>query len=144
MEFERTYQVESDHIDVQGIMDGLYYPFYFERCRHDFLREVLGYDLESLAQQGTNVVLSQYFIRFLRSLRKDDIIVVGCDACPDTLNESVFHLKQEMRRAKKLVSTALFTATFVQSSGGRSFIPQDLLIKLGEKPAITVPALPME
>ncbi|HVK48614.1 MAG TPA: hypothetical protein VM488_12230 [Pseudobacter sp.] len=51
MEYSKTYTVKDEHIDVQNIVDGLYYPFYMEWCRHDFVREVLGFDFEEEPQR---------------------------------------------------------------------------------------------
>ncbi len=68
--FSKTYTVKEEHIDVQGIVDGLYYPFYMEWCRHDFIREVMGFDFEEQAHAGVYMVLSGYKINFLRSLKK--------------------------------------------------------------------------
>jgi len=81
MEYSKVYTVKEEHIDVQGIMDGLYYPFYMEYCRHDYIREVLGFDFEEQAEKGVYMVLSQYknqlpevpekgrcILRYLRSL----------------------------------------------------------------------------
>ena len=57
MEYAIEYTVNDKHIDVQGIMDGLYYPFYMEECRHNFAKEFLGIDLAEEAKKGVNIVL---------------------------------------------------------------------------------------
>ena len=132
MSFELTYTTKPEHIDFQGIMDGLYYPFYLEDCRHKFVEEVLKFDMKANAERGINIVLSQYTIKFLRPLRKDDAFVVTCAAHPDKNNKPQIHLKQEIRRDGKLIVSALFTATCVPSAGGRSYIPQELSALLGE------------
>src|ERR1700733_10165636 len=59
MEFTKTYIVNDEHIDFQNIMDGLYYPFYMEYCRHDYIREALGFDFIAEAKNGVNMVLSK-------------------------------------------------------------------------------------
>ena len=51
MEYSKTYTAKDEHIDFQNIMDGLYYPFYMEWCRHDFIKEALGFDFEEEADQ---------------------------------------------------------------------------------------------
>src|SRR3954467_13500795 len=83
MEYVKEYIVNPEHIDVQGIMDGLYYPFYMEYCRHEFIRDVLGFSLEEEAKKGINMVLSQYTINFVRSLKKDDTFTVTCELFAD-------------------------------------------------------------
>lgn len=140
MTYEQTYTTKPEHIDFQGIMDGLYYPFYLEECRHRYAKEVLGLGLEEAAAQGLNIVLSQYTIKFLRSLRKDDTFVVTCSGHPDKEGKPRFHLKQEIRRDGKLVVTALFTATCVKATGGRSFVPEGLLEKLQAAEPVVLPA----
>src|SRR5438067_10151118 len=78
MEYSKTYVAKDEHIDVQEIMDGLYYPFYMEYCRHDYIREILGFDFETEAKNGIYMVLSNYSISFLRSLKKRDEFKVTC------------------------------------------------------------------
>lgn len=39
--FVKQYTVKEDPIDIQGIMDGLFYPFYIKDCRHDLVNNVL-------------------------------------------------------------------------------------------------------
>jgi len=130
--YEIAYTVKPEHIDFQGIMDGLYYPFYLEECRHRYAEEVLHFGVKANAERGINIVLSQYTLKFLRSLRKDDAFVVTCSAHPDKNNKPQFHLKQEIRRDGKLVVTALFTATCVKASGGRSFVPEEVLALIAD------------
>jgi acyl-CoA thioester hydrolase len=139
MKIEKTYSIEDKHIDVQGILDGLYYPFYMEYCRHDYLKEVLGFDLAHEASQGVNIVLTQYTIRFKRSLKKGDTITVTCEAHPDTEGFPVFHLVQEIRREGKLVTEGIFTATFVKAAGGRSYLPDEIVSKIQASSPHSVP-----
>ena len=51
MTFSKEYITRDEHIDVQGIMDGLYYPFYMEYCRHEYIDKILGFNLESEAKK---------------------------------------------------------------------------------------------
>jgi acyl-CoA thioester hydrolase len=44
--FSKHYEVDESHIDFQGVVDGLYYPFYMEWTRHAYMREALGIDIE--------------------------------------------------------------------------------------------------
>lgn len=132
--YQREFSADDSHIDIQGIMDGLYYPHYMEKCRHQFAKEVLGVDLEALAKDGINVVLSQYLMRFKRPLRKGDEFVVTCSAHPDTQNKPRFHLKQGILKNGKVMADAVFTATFIPASGGRAFLPEDLHDKLVGEP----------
>src|ERR1700712_4169413 len=111
MEFIKEYTVKAEHIDVQGIMDGLYYPFYMEYCRHDFIREVLGFDLEEQAGKGVFMVLSQYTIKYLRSLKKDDTFSVTCTLYADKAGQPRLHFKQTIVMNNKIMTSAVFTGT---------------------------------
>ena len=124
--YSREYTVKDEHIDFQGIMDGLYYPYYLEECRHQFMADTLKYDLKTAAASGTNVVLSQFGLKFKRSLTKGQKFTVTCSAHPDKGGKPQFHIKQAILRDGKLVTEAVFTATCVKSTGGRSFIPEDI------------------
>ena len=50
--FTKQYEVDEKHIDFQGVVDGLYYPFYMEWTRHAYMREALGIDMEEEFKQG--------------------------------------------------------------------------------------------
>jgi len=50
--FAKQYEVDEKHIDFQGVVDGLYYPFYMEWTRHAYMREALGIDIEEEFKQG--------------------------------------------------------------------------------------------
>lgn len=136
MEYIKEYTVKEEHIDFQGIMDGLYYPFYMEDCRHQFGKDVLGFDIEFAAKEGINMILSEYTIKFHRSLLKDDSFTVNCELFSDSEGSPKFYLKQEIRRNKKLITSAVFTATCVKATGGRPFIPEYLLNKINAAPKL--------
>ncbi len=127
MEYTKEYKVKDEHIDVQGIMDGLYYPFYMEDCRHRFAKEVMGFDIEQEALKGINMVLSQYTIKFLRPLRKDDNFTVTCCLYSDKDGKPKFYLKQRIMMNNKIMTEGVFTATCVPATGGRPFVPENLI-----------------
>lgn len=132
MTYTKEYNTDDKHIDVQGIMDGLYYPFYLEYCRHDFIKEILGFDLEENAKNGINMVLSEYTIRFLRSLVKDDKFTVTCSVELDSENKPKLYFHQRIMRDGKVITDAVFTGTCVPSAGGKSFLPLDIIEKITE------------
>lgn len=138
MEYSKTYTVKEEHIDVQGIMDGLYYPFYMEYCRHDFIREVLGFDFEEQAKNGVYMVLSQYKINFLRSLKKGDEFAVTCALFTDKDNLPRLHFKQSILLNGKIMTKAIFTGTCIPASGGRPYLPANLLEKFENAPQLDV------
>ena len=134
MEYSKSYKVKEEHIDVQGIMDGLYYPFYMEWCRHDFIREVLGFDFELQAKEGVYMVLSEYSIQFLRSLKSGDEFSVNCTLYGDSKGLPRLHFKQSIELNKKIITKAIFTGTCVSAKGGRPYLPESLSDKLIDLP----------
>ena len=134
MEFIKTYTAKDEHIDFQNIMDGLYYPFYMEWARHDYIKEVLGFDFEEEAKNGVNMVLSKYTLQFVRSLKKGDEFQVTCRLMLDKNNKTVLHFKQTILLNNKVVTKAIFSGTCVKAGGGRPFLPENLLQKLTGAP----------
>jgi acyl-CoA thioester hydrolase len=130
MEYIKEYTVKPEHIDVQGIMDGLFYPFYMEYCRHAFIKDVLGFSLEEEAEKGINMVLSQYTIQFVRSLKKDDQFTVTCELFADKSDKPQIHFEQKIILNNKIVTKAVFTGTCVPATGGRPFLPDSIKEKL--------------
>jgi acyl-CoA thioester hydrolase len=127
MEFTKTYTVKEEHIDIQGIMDGLYYPFYMEWCRHAFIKEELGFDFEEEARNGVFMVLSGYEIKFLRSLKKDDVFQVTCAVFKDPQGLPKLHFKQSILCNGKLMTSAVFNGTCIPAKGGRPYLPEGIL-----------------
>ena len=138
MEYSKQYTVDDAHIDVQGIMDGLYYPFYMEYCRHDFIREVMGFDFEEQAKNGVYMVLSQYKINFVRSLKKGDVFSVTCSLFRDKDNLPRLHFKQAVMLNGKVMTKAIYTGTCVPASGGRPYLPEDIMKKFTDVPQLDV------
>jgi acyl-CoA thioester hydrolase len=134
MEYSKTYIAKDEHIDVQEIMDGLYYPFYMEYCRHDYIREVLGFDFETEAKNGIYMVLSNYSISFLRSLKKEDEFSVTCTLFKDKAGLPKLHFKQSIIFNNKVMTKAVFTGTCVPATGGRPYLPSSVLEKIKDAP----------
>ena len=138
MEYVKNYIVESQHIDVQGIMDGLYYPFYMELCRHDFIRDVIGFDFIEQANNGVYMVLSQYSIKFIRSLKADDNFNVTCAVFNDSQNLPRLHFKQSIIKNGKLMATAVFTGTCIAATGGKPYLPEELKGNIANAPSLEI------
>ncbi|SEW51446.1 thioesterase family protein [Chitinophaga arvensicola] len=136
MEYTKEYVAKEEHIDVQNIMDGLYYPFYMEYCRHDYIREVLGFDFEEQARNGVHMVLSGYRIQFLRSLKKGDQFTVTCTLYADPAGQPRLHFKQSIILNGKVMTKAVFTGTCVPASGGRPYLPAAMAEKTAGAPVL--------
>lgn len=136
MEYTKEYTVDPAHIDVQNIMDGLYYPFYMEYCRHDFIKDVLGASLEEEAQKGIHMVLTQYTIQFVRSLKKDDVFTVTCRLLADKSGKPQIHFEQKIMMNNKVITKGLFTGTCVPATGGRPFLPDTIKELLKDAPVL--------
>lgn len=136
MEYSKNYTVKEEHIDVQGIVDGLYYPFYLEYCRHDYIREVLGFDFEQEAANGIYMVLSGYKIQFLRSLKKGDEFSVTCTLFADGAGQPKLHFKQSIILNGKVMTKAVFTGTCVPATGGRPYLPDSVVALVADAPKL--------
>lgn len=130
MTYSKNYTVKDEHIDFHNIMDGLYYPFYMEHCRHDFIKDILEFDIEEEAMNGINMVLSSYTIDFLRPLKKGDEMNVTCEVFSDDKDQPKIHFKQNILVNGKVMAKAVFTGTCIKSSGGRPYIPVEISIKV--------------
>jgi len=126
MEYTKNYTVADAHIDVQGIMDGLYYPFYMEECRHAYIKDILGFDFVQQAENGVYMVLSEYKIKFIRSLKKDDNFDVTCAVYTDAQGLPRLHFKQSIIKNGKIMASAVFTGTCIPATGGRPYLPEEL------------------
>ena len=138
MEYIKNYTVQEEHIDLQGIVDGLYYPFYMEYCRHDFIREVIGFDFTEQTEKGVYMVLSQYSMKFIRSLKSGDNFNVSCAVFIDSQKLPRLHFKQSITKNGKLMATALFTGTCISASGGRPYLPEELIGNIVNAPSLEV------
>lgn len=138
MEYLKNYIAQEQHIDLQGIMDGLYYPFYMEYCRHDFIREVLGFDFVEQTDKGVYMVLSQYSIKFIRSLKAGDHFDVTCAVFTDSQKLPRLHFKQSIIKNGKLMATAVFTGTCISASGGKPYLPEELSGKMTNTPSLEI------
>jgi acyl-CoA thioester hydrolase len=139
MEYSKIYRVKDEHIDVQNIMDGLYYPFYMEYCRHDYIREKLGFDFEMEAKNGIYMVLSSYTINFVRSLKRNDEFQVTCEVFADEDGLPRLHFKQTIMFNKKLMTKAVFTGTCIPAAGGRPYLPDSVHDKIKDAPLYKLP-----
>ena len=76
--FCKHYTVDPNHVDFQGVVDGLYYPFYLEWARHAYMAEALGLNLEEEFKQGRIHMLLEYTLSFKKSLKAGDELMVTC------------------------------------------------------------------
>ena len=118
--------VKDEHIDFQGIMDGLYYPFYMEDCRHKYIKDELGVDIVEYAKNGLNLVLAEYNFKFKAPLKKNDKLAVTCKVVPVEGSSSKFGFEQTIVCNDKVAAEARFIATCVPAAGGRPFVPEDV------------------
>lgn len=122
--YSETAHIKDEHIDFQGILDGLYYPFYMEKVRHNFMREVYGIDIIKAAQEGNLYVLLSYELKFRNPLKKNDTVEVTCEL--KTISTLKFGFNQKMISNDKICAEADFICTCIPASGGRPFLPKEL------------------
>ncbi|QOI57993.1 acyl-CoA thioesterase [Rouxiella badensis] len=118
--FAKQYEVDDKHVDFQGVVDGLYYPFYMEWTRHAFMKESLGLDLEQEFKEGRTHMILEYKLNFRKSLKKGDHMEVTCKLMKNEKRNRV-NFVQQITVNGDLCSEATFVATcFVN---GRPTVP---------------------
>jgi len=118
--FTKTYSVDEKHVDFQGVVDGLYYPFYMEWTRHAFMKESLGLDLEQEFSEGRVHMILEHTLRFKKSLQKGDEMQVTCTLAANEKRNRVNFVQQIL-----VNNTVYAEATFVATclTNGRPSIP---------------------
>jgi len=122
--FVKHYDVDENHIDFQGVVDGLYYPFYMEWTRHAFMREALGIDIEEEFKQGKLYMVLEYSLRFRKSLVKGDNVEVTC-ALEKNEKRNRVNFVQQIKINDVVYADATFVATCL--SNGRPSMPEAVL-----------------
>ncbi|QIM42696.1 acyl-CoA thioesterase [Leclercia adecarboxylata] len=122
--FSKMYDVDEGHIDFQGVVDGLYYPFYMEWARHAFMKEALGIDIEEEFTQGRIYMVLDYSLRFRQSLKKGDRIEVTSQLVRNVKRNRV-NFYQQIRVEGVICAEATFTATCLLN--GRPSIPEAVM-----------------
>jgi acyl-CoA thioester hydrolase len=130
MNYKKTFTVKPEHIDCQGIMDGLFYPYYMEKTRHAFCEDTFKVDLKGMAEEGINWIITEYTIKFKKSLTTDDEFEVDCYA--ELISPIKVKFEQKMIKDGKVVTTGTFITTMVNTSGGRPFILDEVKEKIEE------------
>ncbi len=119
--------VQDDQIDFQNIVSNLYYPLYLQECRHRFLKEKAGIDVYEYAKKGLNLVIVEYKLKFIRSLKKEDRIMVTCEILLIPKSRTKIIFAQKIFANDKLCAEAEFVGTCLPVTGGRPYIPQEIL-----------------
>ncbi|ATZ93276.1 MULTISPECIES: acyl-CoA thioesterase [Dickeya] len=119
--FSKHYEVEDSHIDFQGVVDGLYYPFYMEWTRHAFMKESLGVDIEEEFKQGKVYMVLEYSLRFRKSLQKGDRLEVTCQLEKNEKRNRV-NFVQQIKVDGVTYAEATFVATCLVN--GRPSMPE--------------------
>lgn len=114
--FSKHYEVDEGHIDFQGVVDGLYYPFYMEWTRHAYMKEALGIDIEEEFKQGRLYMVLEYSLRFRKSLHKGDKVEVTCELAKNEKRNRV-NFVQQIKVDGVVYADATFVATCL--SNGR-------------------------
>jgi len=122
--FAKHYEVDENHIDFQGIVDGLYYPFYMEWARHAYMREALGIDIEEEFKQGRLYMVLEYSLRFRKSLQKGDRLEVTC-ALEKNEKRNRVNFVQQIKVDGVVYAEATFVATCL--SNGRPSMPDAVM-----------------
>ncbi|MCQ8229911.1 MULTISPECIES: acyl-CoA thioesterase [Pantoea] len=127
--FTKQYEVDEKHIDFQGVVDGLYYPFYMEWTRHAYMREALGIDMEEEFKQGKIYMVLEYSLRFRKSLVKGDQVEVTCVLAKNEKRNRVNFVQQILVNGV-VYADATFVATCLQN--GRPSMPDAVMNALAD------------
>lgn len=127
--FTNQYEVDEKHIDFQGVVDGLYYPFYMEWTRHAYMREALGIDMEEEFKQGKIYMVLEYSLRFRKSLVKGDQVEVTCVLAKNEKRNRVNFVQQILVNGV-VYADATFVATCLQN--GRPSMPDAVMNALAD------------
>lgn len=122
--FAKLYEVDEKHVDFQGVVDGLYYPFYMEWTRHAFMKESLGLDLEEEFKEGRIHIILEYTMNFRKSLKKGDNMEVTCKVVKNEKRNRV-NFVQQIIVDGSVCSEATFVATCLVR--GRPTVPDAVL-----------------
>ncbi|WP_227317272.1 acyl-CoA thioesterase [Cedecea davisae] len=125
--FSKHYEVDESHIDFQGVVDGLYYPFYMEWTRHAYMREALGIDIEEEFRQGKLYMVLEYSLRFRKSLQKGDSVEVTCQLERNEKRNRV-NFAQLIKVDGVVYAEATFVATCL--ANGRPSMPEAVMSAL--------------
>ncbi|EJD6546502.1 acyl-CoA thioesterase [Klebsiella pneumoniae] len=118
--FTKKFSVVQEHVDFQGVVDGLYYPFYMEWTRHAYMKEALGLDLESEFKEGRIHMILEYSMKFKKSLLKDHNMEVTCQLQKNEKRNRV-NFVQQIIVDGVVFAEAVFVATCLVN--GRPSVP---------------------
>lgn len=127
MMFRKNYAVDENHIDFQGVVDGLYYPFYMEWARHAFMKEHVGLDLEKEFEEGRIHMVLEYTLRMRKSLKKGDLMEVTCKLEQNEKRNRINFVQQILVNGV-IFADAVFVATCLDN--GRPSVPDIVLAKV--------------
>jgi acyl-CoA thioester hydrolase len=129
--FSKQFEVDPKHIDFQGVVDGLYYPFYMEWTRHAFLKEALGIDIEEAFRQGQVFMVLEYSLRFRKSLQKGDMMEVTCEVQKHEKRSRV-NFVQQIKVGDVVYAEAVFVGACFMNN--RPFVPEAIAAALAAAP----------
>lgn len=118
--FTKDFTVDEKHVDFQGVVDGLYYPFYMEWTRHAFMKDELGLDLEQEFTEGRIHMILEYTMKFKKSLQKGDEMQVTCSVAENEKKNRINFVQQILVNGS-VYAEAVFVATCLVK--GRPSVP---------------------
>lgn len=125
--FTSQFRVYYEDTDVGGRVYHANYLKFCERCRTDFVREVLGYkQSEHLHEDKKGFVVSNLKARFLAGAKLEDELVVTC--IPVSLRKASLEMYQEVidKHTKKVLFAMISTIAYVNFVTDRpEVIPQE-------------------
>lgn len=128
--FIKNYKVLPEHIDFQGVLDGIYYPYYMENCRHEYLKEVFGIDIEKDFERGLNYTILEYNIRIKKSIPPECIISASSEIIKGH-GKYRFEFIEALFIDNAIYAEGHFSAVCLQRSG-RPCLPEPIKLYLSK------------
>jgi len=113
--FELDFKVRDYECDIQGIVNNATYQNYFEHTRHEFLKNVLGFDFAKLHTEGIDPVVFRIEIDYKLPLKSGDDFVVKLNMGTEG-NLKMLFLQDIYRKSdNKLMVAAKVTAVVLKN-----------------------------
>ena len=127
MKHRMTIQVRFYELDPYGHVNHSVYIQYFEAARVRWLTEV-GFSLDKLQDDGTQLVVAEIHTRYLGSAGPDDELVVETELTG--LRRVTMTFEQRVRRGEQTLVEQTITAACINEAGRPIRAPEALVAAL--------------